>query len=39
MNKTRVLCRAALLVMIAAVLAALHAFDPIGLIRHLHGLD
>ena len=39
MNKTRVLCLVAVLVVIAAVLAALHVFDPIGLIRRLHGLD
>ena len=39
MNKTRVLCLAGVLVVIAAVLVALHVCDLIGLIRYLHGLD
>jgi len=39
MNKQRALRLAIALVVLLAVIAALHVFDPIGLIRHLHGLD
>jgi hypothetical protein len=39
MNKPRALRLAAAIVVLAAVVVALHLFDPIGLIRHLHGLD
>ena len=39
MNKQRALRLAIALVVLAAIVVALHAFDPIGLIRHLHGLD
>ena len=39
MNKQRALRLAIALVVLVAVIVALHLFDPIGLIRHLHGLD
>jgi len=39
MNKPRALRIAAVIVVLAAVVVALHLFDPIGMIRHLHGLD
>jgi hypothetical protein len=39
MNKPRALRIAAVVVVLAAVVVALHLFDPIGFIRHLHGLD
>jgi len=39
MNKPRALRLVAAIVVLVAVVAALHVFDPIGLIRHLHGMD
>jgi len=39
MNKPRALRLVAAIVVLAAVVAALHVFDPIALIRRLHGMD
>ena len=39
MNKPRALRLAAVIVVLAAVVVALHLFDPMGLIRRLHGMD
>ncbi len=39
MNKPRALRLVAVIVVLAAVIVALHVFDPIGLIRRLHGMD
>jgi hypothetical protein len=39
MNKQRALRLGIALVVLVAIVVALHVFDPIGLIRHLHGLD
>ena len=39
MNKPRALRLVAVIAVLAAVVVALHLFDPIGFIRHLHGLD
>ena len=39
MNKPRALRLAAVIVVLAAAVVALHLFDPVGFIRHLHGLD
>ncbi len=39
MTKSRALRLVAVIVVLAAVIVALHVFDPIGLIRRLHGLD
>jgi len=39
MNKPRALRLVVAIVVLAAIIVALHVFDPIGLIRHLHGMD
>ena len=39
MNKPRALRLLAVVVVLAAVIVALHLFDPMGLIRRLHGMD
>ena len=39
MNKPRALRLIVAIAVLAAVVAALHLFDPMGLIRHLHGMD
>ena len=39
MNKSRALRLVLAILVLAAIVVALHVFDPIGLIRRLHGLD
>jgi len=39
MNKSRALRLVLAIAVLAAIVVALHVFDPIGLIRRLHGLD
>ena len=39
MNKPRALRLLATIAVLAAVIVALHLFDPMGLIRRLHGMD
>ena len=39
MNKWRALRLVLAIAVLAAIVVALHVFDPIGLIRRLHGLD
>jgi len=39
MNKPRALRLVLAIVVLAAVIVALHVFDPVGLIRRLHGMD
>jgi hypothetical protein len=38
-NKTRALRLLVAIAVLAAVIVALHLFDPMGLIRRLHGMD
>jgi hypothetical protein len=39
MNKSRALRLVLAILVLAAIVVALHVFDPIGLVRRLHGLD
>lgn len=39
MNKTRALRLLVAIAVLAAIIVALHLFDPMGLIRRLHGMD